>query len=306
VLPPRQTLCAPDAPPRPCPPRRAICDVRPSIVRVASSGFDPVLCGVEGSAFGSMPSAGLTNVGLRVPPAPAQTANPDLGLPGVQDYLFQAATLKLPPGLCAKIVGIGQLLTIGLLNTAVAPVYPLVLPVRTPTWRFADGMVTWALTMVRQWPAIPPGLQNVLTTDSFVQTWSDSPALVYKTATFPAANLDWRGHPDNYLALTGYIPPYGGAIPGEPLGNLGEWQSVDYPWDGPYAQAKAFNPIEVEGPGAIVLWIRVRQTNATLRTKITLPGGPLVLPPTMPEEAFLAAFPTAQYWSVGGWLEVER
>ena len=273
---------------------------QPSRVTVASYGFDPSLCGIGGPA-----NLGVDqNIeGIRVPPAPTAVANPNSGTNLVTQYLFNLASLKLAPRQRAKLTNISQLLTIGCdTNLGTPPIYPLVQNVTTPTWRFSDVLpITWAVRMVRQWPLVPPAPQSVLSTDSFAWRWSDAPALLFETAIFPTGNVNWNGTPDNYTALTGYTAPYAGTIPGEPVGYLGNITALDFPWNAPPAN---FEPIELEGPGALCFFALVPQTGPSTRAKITAPAAPPMTVTGAPEEAFVADWPAAIYWSVGGALEV--
>jgi hypothetical protein len=260
---------------------------------VSSYGFDPALCGLGGVAYNG---GDQLADGLRVPTAPTSQL--------AQQYLFQLATMKLTAGQCVSLTGIGQLLTIGLdTNTGTPPIYPLKQNVTTPDWRFADVLpVTWALRVVRQPPLIPFASSNVLSTDSFAWRWSDTPSLVYETATFPAGNLNWNGTPDNYTALTGYTSPYNGQIIGEPIGDFGNWNTIAFPWNA--RVTPEFEPVKIEGPGAIVFYAQVPQTNPATRAKITVPGAFPVPPTGIPEEGFLADWPAAAYWSIAGSFEV--
>ena len=274
------------------------CDSLPTRSRVSSYGFDPALCGIGGIAYNG---GDQINDGLRVPAASTAAGG---GNPLVQQYLFQLATMKLTQNQCVSLTGIGQLLVIGEdTNTGTPPIYPLIQNVTTPTWKFSDVLpVTWALRVVRQPPQIPWAPQNPLSCDSFAWRWSDTPALVYETATFPAGNLNWAGTPDNYTALTGYTAPYNGTIPGEPIGDFGSWNSLVFPWN--TRASPDFEPVKVEGPGAIVLYAQVPQTNPATRAKITVPGAFPVAPTGIPEEGFLADWTSALIWAIGGSFEV--
>jgi hypothetical protein len=265
-----------------------------SRVVAATYGFDPDLCGL-----GSDPSSSLNGAGLRVPTLATTSA--------ATRYLFQCATVRLT----AKpmwLVGLAQLLTL-YVNTAagtgvpVAPVEMLVGRAGSgdPLYHFTDATVSWHLRLVR---AVPRPRPNTLTSESFAWRWAgSSPALVFETATFDAANLDGKGAPDNYVALTGYTPPWNGQPSGVDVAGLGTWNSIDYPWDNPAEQS--IEPIEVRGPGALVLYASVWQTSPDTRAAVEPPAA-YPMPVSCPEQAFVLGFPQAVYGRVGGKLIVER
>ena len=270
---------------------------------IESYGFDPTLCGMGGDASGS-----LLRAGLRVPPLPT-TAR------GLR-YYFRLASMQVGYGQRAWIVGLGQSVQIGIdTNAGAPPVFPMVKPVGrlgagNKDWSFSDGNIVFGLRFIREKPLIPWGVQNILSCDSFSWRWSDGPALLFETATFGAGNLDFFGHPDNYLSLTGYSPPNGGAFQGEPLGGyLGKFTGIDFPMDVPSKQA--IEPIEVEGPGVIVFDASVWQTNPATRATLTVPTS-WPIDPEIPEDGFVVDFSTTgdtptgpNYWSIAGKLVVE-
>jgi hypothetical protein len=273
--------------------------VRPPRTRVEarSWGFDPALCGI-----GATPSGEPNAAGLRVPTL-ATTSH-------LTRYLFQLCTLKLPPGQVVNLVGLSQTLQLGTdTNDGTPPVYPVTKLVGragagNPNWSFPDGNVSWHVRLIRQPPLISPAQMNVLSCDSFAWTWSDTPALVFDTATFNAQNLDGNGRPDNYVDLTGYTPPYGGKIPGEPVAEtLGTFTDLRFPPDDPSKQS--IEPVVVEGPGALVFLASVWQTNPDTRAVLTVPQM-FPIDPEMPEEGFIAAWPASVYWRIGGGMVIER
>jgi hypothetical protein len=285
----------------PCPPPLVARPPGRSRITVASYGFDPSLCGIGAGVSGA-----LFNAGLRVPTLATDVT--------ADRYLFQLATVPVAYKQKVWVVGLGQGLELGFdSNAQVAPVYPVTKQVGRasgdPFWSFPDGNVSWGLRFVRDPPLIPWANQNVLSTDSFSWRWCPSPALVFETATFNPANLDANGHPDNYTTLTSYTAP---AISSEPLGGgLGYFTELRFPIDDP--SKEAIEPIEVEGPGAIVFYASLWQTNPETRAKLTLPPG-FPMDPEMPEEAFVTDFTNLQpsqinspiYWRIYGQITVER
>jgi hypothetical protein len=206
------------------------------------------------------------------------------------------------------LVGLGQLSVLGSEQRAggVPPTFPNVLEQTSSAFRFADCQpIRWGVRRVQkprpQWTG-----QNVLSTNSFAWRWSENPAMIYETATFPGADLDWKGTPDNYLTLQNYgAPGGGGVLPGRSVGGtLGSFDSLDFPYSDP--GRKAFEPIYVEGPGYLVFYAMVGQTNSGSRAVMQVPMS-FPLPTTgMPENTFLTDFPATIQYSVGGWMEVEQ
>lgn len=263
---------------------------------VASYGFDPDLCCLGSDADGSLNAAGL-----RVPLLATSSR--------ATRYLFQCCTVRLTNE-PIWLVGMAEMLTI-YEDTAAGT--PPIAPVEKfigrggagdPRWHFTDATVSFHLRHVRSVPRFPPSASSALASESFAWRWSGSaPALVFETATFAAANLDANGHPDNYTALTGYTPPWGGSPPGVDVGGFGTFNSIEHPWDDPSAQE--IEPIEVRGPGALVLYASVWQTNPSTRAAIVVPAG-FPIDPELPEVGFVADFASAIYGRVGGKLVMER
>ena len=282
--------------------------------RVSSRGFEPLLGGL--GLLGD-PSADMLAAGLRVPYAPTSGA---VGrAPLVQRYLFQLCSIGIGEGLWLtslgqlSVLGYGQLTSGGgggLLMPGkfgivpdTAPIFPNVIEQTSAAFRFADcHAIRWGVRRVRKprWNPIDP-----LSTNSFVHGWTDNPALKFETATFAPGNLDWKGTPDDYLTLTSYTAPGGGGVfPGEPVGgDLGCFDSLDFPWSNP--DRKALEPVWVRPGGQLVFYAMVDQTAPESRVKLQVPAS-FPLPPTgMPENAFICDWPLAQQFAVGGSMTVE-
>lgn len=273
--------------------------MRPCTTRyeVLAQGFDPAVAGVGGDG------TGVQNVvGLRVPTLATSTP--------ANRYLFVCAAKRLARKECVRVVGVRPLVEIGVdTNNGVPPIYAVTKQVTTPDWHFADtGPVCFSLRVHRFMPSWKPS--NVLDTDSFAQSWTGgSPGLVYQTATFPAKNLDIHGHPDDYVALSSYTPPWSGMALGQPLAGFGDMREVR-----PYSDQtkQSLDPVTARGPGWLILWASVQQTNPEPRPTITLPTA-MPLNPGIPEEGFVSTFPFtagvcpgAVYWRVGGALVIEQ
>ena len=166
-----------------------------------------------------------------------------------------------------------------------------------------DGNVSWHLRYVAS-PPVLNGLVTTLNTVSFQRRWCDDGALIYETASFNAANLDGNGKPDDYVSgLTKYMAPNGGLPLGTSLGGLGTWTDLRFKYDDPSKQS--IDPIIVPGGGAVVLYASVWQPNTAHTQTLTIPAGYPLNVTGFTEEAFLAAYAKAQYWSVMGALVIE-
>jgi hypothetical protein len=283
-----------------------------SRVRVSSRGFDPTLCGIDAGP-GNL-GGDLLAAGLRVPYNPTGAVSQEIGYAITQPYLFQLATIGVGAGLW--VTGLGQLSILGLEQLTGTtggdepvpgpPVFPNVIQQQTAAFRFADCRpIRWGLRQVRK-PTPPWTGNNVLSTSGFAWRWSENPALVYETATFPAGNLNWKGTPDNYLTLETYFAPcQANKFPGRPVGgDLGDFESIDFPWQNP--NRKAFDPIWIDGGGYLVFYAWVDQTNTETRAAMVVPEMFPLATTGMPENAFIADWDDTIQYAVGGWIEVEH
>lgn len=279
--------------------------------RAMSRGWDPVLTGIAIGAGG----LDFLQSGLRVPYAPTLASGEERNQI-VSPYLFNLCTVGIAGGLW--VTGIGLLSVLGEeqgngATASLPPIFPNVLQQQTANWHFPDcAPIHWGLRQVRK-PTYPWAGRNVLNTNSFAWRYSDNPALLYETSTFPPANLDRNGHPDNYLALITYTPPAAPYVfPGRPVGgDLGCFDSLDHPWQ--FNQRKSFEPIWVDGSGYLSLMAWVSQSDPVHRATQTVPNSFAIPPTGIPENAFLADWGSdsssnthgvVQY-SVAGWIEVE-
>ena len=271
--------------------------------RVSSRGFDPLL---QGLGYPGDPSADMLAAGLRVPYAPTGSTGGETPHV-VQRYLFQLCSIGIGDGLW--LTSLGQLSILGSeqktgTDPATAPVFPNVIEQTSSAFRFADcHPIRWGVRRVRKPRTLWSG-RNVLSTNSFAWRWSDSPALVFETAAFPAGDLDWKGTPDNYLTLTDYTAPGGGGVfPGEAVGDFGCFDSLEFPWNNP--DRKAMDPVWVRPGGRLVFYALVDQSNPSTRAVQQVPAM-FPLPPTgMPENAFITDWTSTIQFAVGGWMQVE-
>ena len=226
-------------------------DIRGTRFEVSTSGFDETLQLVAGDPYG---------VGLRIPftPTPPQPTGNQLR------YMFLLARHRVPMGVKLRLVGMRQLLTIGMFvprqsNTDQQPVFfPAELEVTSPQWRFSDGQVTW---YVRRLPPLLNKVNQPQESDSFAFREADTPALLFESVTSFAGG----GSP-----IVGYVPPYGGEVRGVPLDpTLNSLHDIRFPWR--EDQAWSSLDIECEGPCDIALFALVTQTNPNTRVSLQIP-----------------------------------
>lgn len=241
---------------------------------IGAVGFDDFL-----QLGGSDPEPGVdVNFGLRIPAFPA---------PG--GYLFLCACVDLLVG--EIITGVRQYLEIAAAETTTEdgpPLYVFPFRVQTPGWRPPDAFVEWILTL--QNISGQPLITGPLDRQSFVFQDSQQPALLYQTAHFPALPTS-----PGYLGLDGYTRP---SLLGTRELVL---RSIQFPWDDPTSLTALNRP--VTSSTRVRLYAFVRQTDPdtrTLQPAVTDPGA------LCPEDRFVSAFPTYQYWRVAGEIIVER
>jgi hypothetical protein len=277
--------------------------------RVSSRGFDPLLSGI---GLPGNPSADLLAAGLRVPYQYTGAFRSSVVGGGlVQRYLFQLCTIGIGDGLW--LTDLGQLSVLGSEQVgdegATNPIFPNVIEQTSAAFRFADcHPIRWGVRRVRKPRTVWSG-QSALSTNSFSWRWTDGSGLIFETAAFPPANLDWKGTPDNYLTLAGYTAPGGGGVfPGEPVGgDLGSFDSLDFRQNDP--NKRAFEPVWVKPGGQLVFYALVDQTNPTPTTGRAVIQVPAQFPlPTtgMPENAFIGDWPATIQFAVGGSMTVEK
>jgi hypothetical protein len=251
----------------------------PSIHReeVVSAGFDDFLASLPESA----------STGLRIPRAK---------LP--QRYRFLLDVVVLERG--DAIVGLRQLLTLAAVVFSgegdLAPGYPYEREVVSPVWRFPDtGPPKWTLTAEPESaPRDTPTGPN--DQDTFVFRDSDTPALVYSTAHFPAVPLA-----PGYLGLDGYTPP---AMQGTPI----LWaRDMRLPW-----QATEFQSMRIMAtrPTRFRFYLDLLQSDPATRVNLPPPANTVALaswPALAPEDLFTLLFPgSAIYWRAAGSILVEK
>lgn len=248
---------------------------------VSTVGLDTSLQGI-----GSDPNGSPYYVGLRVP-----AVLPAFNIPKNR-YQFLLASASFAAGEVARLVGIRQLLTIGVDvnnpgNIEIGSCqYPVELEVTSPVWHFVDGNVFWSVVRVPPQQPVP----NSLNAEGLTFKFGTTPSLMYATTAAQAE---------------GYTPPNGGMPPGTPvIPELAGFHDLRYPWYAPYDRRQL--DIEIEGPCTIQMFASIQQTDPVHRCRLILPGqlpGGLDVIPV--EDRFLLNFTSAVYWRVAGALVFE-
>ncbi len=250
---------------------------------ISTTSFDPSF-----QLRSSGPQGGGANTGLLIPQTPSTSPS--------NRYLFALCGFALAGAQKARIRGLRQYLTIGGTTYQTLPdpprnvnLYNVELPVVTPTWRFADGNVSWHLLLC------PPQYRyfaNAQNGQGQMFRWAQQDALLFESP----------------MTTGPYVAPWGGQMPGggKPIAGLGQFYDLRFPWETSHGWSSLDFP--VEGPGTVVLFASVWQTNPLTRPTITIAGGvpTLGLPP---EENFLLAMGAlagVRYTRIAGSLVVEE
>lgn len=273
-------------------------------VEVSTTGIDEALQGISSDPFST--TGYSTYTGLRIPAVLSADATPT----NQPRYLFCLASLTFQNGI--KLLGLRQGLTIGVdANEGSPPERPVECWVKTPTFRFEDGNVSWHL-VVEPNPQIsqemvPTNAQN------WVKLQSDNPAMLYQT--FANSNVTVSGAPVNYIeGLTAYVPP-SLTVGWQPVAGLGNMHDLRFPWDSGNAwHSFGENGVDIEGGGRLSLYASVLQSNPATRATSTLTPTSLSSN-AAPEECFIKDFSYGGeeeplggpvYWRIMGALLVEK
>lgn len=250
--------------------------------------------GLQGLSSDPLSSAHPAAMGLRIPAAigtgPNTAATPR--------FLFCLASRAIQQR--ARIRGLRQGVTLGIdLAIGTPPENVIELLQTTPTFRFPDGNVSWHLVFEPNADAVvqrPP-----TDTAGWRYLRSDDPAMLY--LTFTNGNvIPATGQPVYYFEdLTAYTPPDVRGLQWIPLGGLGNFHDLRFPWNA--SQAWNSLDIEVVGSGRVSFYASVLQTNPASR--VDLPGGTSIggQPPEV--QFILANTPTegdngVAYWRIFG------
>lgn len=214
-----------------------------SITEVTSSGHDDARTMVGSSAFQNDPSS----TGLTIPKTPSALNNP---------FLFQLCGITITSYEAIRIRGLRTYVDIrGIANQLdqggnIIGTYPLVMPVTSPLWSFTDGFASYHLRFNRG-PNQTQGGRSFGRPNITNNIGSTGSALIYQGAV-----------PNPYTI---------GRMVGDPIGSLGTVRDQRFAWNAQSAMEDV--DYVVEGPGTLVLYAAVKQTNPATRSQLQLPPG---------------------------------
>jgi len=244
----------------------------PTVLDIVSSAFD-----IDNIGLGSSPYTGdMSRTGIAVPIAPTVDQQ--------HRYLFRMATMEVPSGAAAVILGVHTAHTIRAVVQGsaggVTCFRPLEILVREPFWQPPTGNISWHLRQyqLREHRRLLTAGPAQAGQDIYVD--GDDTALLHAdTVTF-----------------TPYVPPMSGMPPGRAIGALGTWRD-NRDWD-------VYLPIF--GPKKIGLYSSVHQFDSADTCPVTAPAD---LGSMSQEDRFLFSFGTVgtgvQYGRVAGAITVE-
>lgn len=226
-------------------------------VEIATAAWD-----VDKLGIGSSPGIGdVASSALRVPDAATvdQTSR----------YLFRLAVAEFPRNANATLCGVRQysdLIVTGIAAEGCVGV-PVHREITSPLWTFIDGNISWHL----RWETT---------------RYSRGAYAPVDPAQTPDMSASFLGNSAALLvqSVVPYAPPSAGRPPGSPVENLGTWRDMRYPWSNTSWDLH----IPLRGPGRLVMYCSVRQTDVDTRCPIAVPS--VGLDALGPEDRFVAAY----------------
>lgn len=242
---------------------------------VSSAQLDP-----RRAIIGGSPAAGdRTSTGIEVPAAPTLAQN--------RRYLFRLCGVNVPNRTVCVVRHLRQLLYIGTdLETEQdqpSEQWRIEVPVTDPLWSFPDGNVSWHLTAMT--PHKP---------DTRIGNTTIGQPVSYRSDALDSVLLYTPGTPDP----TSYWPINGGVPYGQPVGGLGTFRDMRFPWTG----RSDYLGLQVEGPCLLVMYASVYQTDPDNR-----PNKPVGIETAglRPEDLFVFNYPQARYTRIGGRMDTD-
>ena len=256
-------------------PQARSCAEGSTIVEVVSGAADTDKLGV-----GSSPYLGdYSGSGVLVPQI--ATTGP------TNRYLIRLCGFPIPYGESVRIRGLRTLATIRaafedpLGEAGIGNTYFHELEITSPLWSFLDGNISWHLR------------------------WQSRRSNIYRWAAgqLPGSSVNFNGFDSAILydtLLEPYTAPGQGLPPGRDVPGLGTLRDGRYPWDN---MGLTLDEV-IKGPGSVVLYASVRQTNPETRFRPPPVADPGAL---RPEDRFLQAYPTNTFYGhVCGAITYER
>lgn len=252
-----------------------------STIDQSSASFDPDRQGIGSTPYGDVASS--------------RVFVPTGQLSGNQRYLIRLAALSVETGEAIRIRGLRQAVGIGVLlkgGTTSAPlVYPLEMDQVSPFWSFSDGNISWHLRAI----------------------YGPSPDRARNRPISAGQSVAYAAGIDSALLVnpstTDLFPPARGYPPGQPIGALGTFRDLRFPW---LSQGGIEDiDIELRGPVIVAFFASVRQTDPATRQTLS-PLVPATFNAPLPEDQFLLdleraspALPGAIYRHVSGSIIAE-
>lgn len=255
-------------------------DFGPSIIEVSTTGYDPLREGIGSTWMPGSPHASR----LQIPVAPTTVPN--------NRYTFALCGVNVPKGASARIIGYRQKLIIGTtFNQAQGQgtvVIEKEIPITTPDWSFPDGNVAWCFRFL-------PGERQVPRLgDTGTSPLNAGPSRT-KNPYGAFSALIYR---DNISGT--YNAPAGGQPPGFAIDGISTLYDVRNPWTAPNPTLSTL----LHGPGDIIMYASVWQTNPAGRPVWAPPPG-FDVGAVAPEDRFVLAFPQTKYAYVAGAMILE-
>lgn len=239
-------------------------------IELVSASFDSDYAAIGSSAY----PGDVAGTGVVVPAAPTADEH--------GRYLFRLCGICIPNG--ASIVVRGVRLAVRLVAPVPqdgAPNFPLYFDQVSPFWHFVDGNVSFHLKQH----------SNVF-------------ARVFDPAQLPGTSPTFKGLDTARLYTLGAAVPVNGTPPGVDVEGLG---TIRDPGRFPWTNTDWEIAVPVGGPGLVVLYASVFQTNPATRRAIPNVANPAAL---LPEDQFILATKQstseiARYSHVAGAVTVE-
>ena len=206
-------------------------------------------------------------------------------------YLLALCGYNVSAGQSVRLLGYRQKLIIGTVfeqgqgNAAV--IITKEMPVATPDWAFPDGNVAWCFRFI-------PGSRQVPRLNAEFNPLNLGP----NKTTNPSGAFSALLYRDSSSPI--YQPTSSGQPPGFAVEGVSTLYDVRNPWTNP-------NPITatlLHGPGDIIMYASVMQTDPDTRPVWEPPTG-FDLGALVPEDRFVLAFPQTRYRAIAGAMILE-
>ncbi len=232
-----------------------------SIIDQSSASYDPDCAGVGATYY-----TDATASRVFIPPAPTLGREPR--------YLFRLAAISCETGNAIRIRGLRQAIGLGCVLVSDDRDNPgqvaLNMDQKSPFWRFPDANVCFGLRAIYG-PAV--GLLRS------ARRIAPGEGLDYASGTESVRLVASNG-----IIIPGNKAPAAGYFPGKPVGSLGLFRDLRFPWSS-QGGLNDFD-IELNGPVIIALYASVRQTDPESRQSLAALLPSTFVPP-LPEDEFV-------------------